>query len=289
MSQVSQIFDLKTGERRQTLADFIQYQNIKLKDESFHLKNLKVYIAGRRCDNTHWELKPRSRLTVIKKDVPKPDIEIVHREKSWIALNKPAGLSTQKTLLRHEANLYDFMRLYLLFEKNFPVHEPYVGLHHRLDRDTSGLVLMTLQTSLNAEVAKLFRDKTIQKTYRAQVEWGKGIPPHNWHQVDQIVRGQHAKHRFYFTVSDQAKGDEAISDFQLVQTVEAEKYHELLCFPRTGRTHQLRVQLKAAGWPIIGDPVYGSKKKGLRLRLHAERLEFNLKGQNFYLTVPAPW
>ena len=94
------------------------------------------------------------------------------------------------------------------------------------------------------------------------------------------------KHKFYFIVAE--KGDEAITEFETVGEYEGRAYL-LKCYPKTGRTHQIRVQLAHRGYAILGDWVYGDKKSAPRLMLHASDLEFHLAGQNHKFKAPSPF
>ena len=122
------------------------------------------------------------------KKVLSPQPEVVYQDKHIIVLNKVAGLPTQKTLKSFEDNLYDQVRLLCLKAKSFPVGMTYVGLHHRLDRGTSGLVVMSRQRSINKELSDLFKNRKMQKTYLALVEKGHSLPPDRWVQKDNLAR-----------------------------------------------------------------------------------------------------
>lgn len=245
-------------------------------------KKWVAYVNERKADKWDFRLRPRSHVAFVLKDQPLPSLEIVQQTKEWLVLNKPFGLPTQKTLKQDEINLYDRVRLYQIIFKKFPQWMPYVGLHHRLDRDTSGLVLMTLQKSANKEVADLFKDRKIKKEYLAWTEFGKSTPQVHWTEKNFIGRKFSKKPTFEFSV--QKKGDEAVTEFFLLES-EPEKFHKLRCLPKTGRTHQLRVQLSHLGWPILGDPIYGKKESASRLMLHAHALEFEFKGNSFKVTA----
>lgn len=246
-----------------------------------------VYVNDRKVVDDNRIIRPRSKILLVNKNSKKPQLDIVLEEKEFIVLNKPHGLPTQKTLKRNEVNLYDQVRLFFILEKGFPSGLPYVGLHHRLDRDTSGLVLMAKMRSVNKEIADLFKNRQITKVYRARTEWTQKRPPAKWLEQNKILRGFHSKHRFYFKIS-KGSGDTAITEYQYVKSIEGE-FHELLCFPKTGRTHQLRVQLKNLGWPILGDRVYGRKSTAQRMMLHAESLSFYLRGKEYRVEKKSAW
>jgi 23S rRNA pseudouridine1911/1915/1917 synthase len=280
------IFETKSGDKSLKLHTLLESYFIQNKITDSLINDYAVYINDRLSKDMNKVIRPRSKIVFFNKNLQKPKIEIVFENKELIVLNKPEGLPTQKTLKTHEDNLYDQVRLYYFLDKNIPQGVPYVGLHHRLDRMTSGLVLMTKMRSVNKEVADLFKNKKITKTYSAYCQWGLKKPQQKWLEKNLISRGQNKKHPFYFTVSK--KGDEAITQFELIESKES-CWHHFKCLPLTGRTHQLRVQLANLGFPIIGDPVYGKAEKGQRLMLHAEELQFTFKGQKVLVEAKPRW
>ncbi len=270
--------EFKSSDYATPLKDIVAHglktANINMAHES--IKDWAVYVNDRMMPSMNKSIRPRSRVLLVSRKAPPVDLQITKEAKDWLILDKPTDLPTQKTLKAFEDNLYDQVRLYFIQQKDFPQGLPYVGLHHRLDRGTSGLVLMTKQRSANKEIADLFKHRKIQKQYIALVEEGETSPPEKWRQKDFIKRGSTSKLKFFFKVSD--SGDEAISEFQRVETLPG-LGHKILCRPKTGRTHQLRVQLAHKGFPILGDSVYGNKKSAPRLMLHAQSLEFPYKGE----------
>lgn len=199
------------------------------------------------------------------------DLEIVHEDEWIFGVNKPAGLPTQPTLDEARANLY------MLLKKRFE----YVGLHHRLDRDTSGVMLFTKKKEVNAEVGKLFQAHLARKTYLAIVsvkerrgESGSRVLSEEWTVENYLARekGKAGKMR-----SVRSGGDAAQTDFRLLAQEGA--YALVEARPRTGRMHQIRVHLSEAGTPIVGDRAYGGeveidKRTVPRVMLHAAELRF---------------
>lgn len=275
----------------------VHYFEDRSPDQSLSLETLakkllaKINEPPERMNEDHWavycndrlvkgwkpKLRPKSRLVFAARFAPPLSLEIAFEDKHIVVFDKPEGLPTQPTLKSYEDNLFFQARLFYLQEKKFPVGLPYVGLHHRLDRGTSGLVLMTKQRQANKEVSDLFKNRKITKEYEAIVEWGDGDLPSRWRQEDPIKRKTGQKKKFFFMVDP--TGDSAISEFQVLEKKEGECFH-VACFPKTGRTHQLRVHLSHKGHPILGDSVYGRKKSAPRLMLHAARLQFRFNGHD---------
>lgn len=144
---------------------------------------------------------------------------------------------------------------------------PEATLHHRLDVDTSGLVLFVTDRGLDAVVGAMFAEHAIDKRYRAVVRPRDAAPPERWQVENFLGRDKRVKATRYRSV--RSGGKKAITEFEVLQrrrdgTVLVEAR------PITGRAHQIRVHCAEAGWPIVGDRFYG--EAGRRLMLHAWRL-----------------
>ncbi len=199
-------------------------------------------------------------------------------EDDWlIVVDKPAGLPTQPTVDAGRANVFDTLKKFLAQRGGA---EPYLGLHHRLDRDTSGVLLFTKDQKANAGVTALFAGKTAQKTYRALAVTGPTCPA-TWKVENHLgVVGRVGKASKFGAV--RSGGDPAQTSFRLVERLSGALLVEAQ--PHTGRTHQIRVHLAEGGHPIFGDGLYGGpmqlKAAGgafvpvPRVLLHAAQLEF---------------
>ena len=193
---------------------------------------------------------------------------IAYEDSDIIIIDKPSGLPTQSTQKPGEDHLYS-ATIAFLTKKN-PAKLAYVGLHHRLDRDTSGLVLMTKKSSANKSISDQFRDKKMIKKYRAIVE-GE-VPKQKRWKVEAPLRRLFESKLFRFGI-DHKKGDAATTLFEY-QHVLVNNHHLIECQPITGRTHQIRIHLASSQLPIIGDRLYGVTSE-VRMQLHAYRLQFD--------------
>lgn len=210
---------------------------------------------------------------------------IQFREKGLIIVSKPPGLPTQSTFKAWEDNLFQQILLRKIMEKNFPQKLPYLGLHHRLDRDTSGLVLMTEKPSCNKEVADLFRLRKIKKRYEALVQ---GIPKgDSWKNTSEIAKVKHPRYKFFFKAVPSG-GEAAETHFKVLEKIDGDHYL-LQCSPKTGRTHQIRVHLLDNGLRLLGDHVYGVLGKEKPMKLHAAQLDFVFQDQKISVHAPKPW
>lgn len=179
--------------------------------------------------------------------------ETIYEDKNVLVLDKPAGLlSMAKGEYCPEKTLED-----------------YGLLVHRLDRGTSGVVILAKNPETQKFLRKQFQDRKTHKTYYAVVE---GKPKLDEARIDLPI-ARDLKHPTTFRVDPNGKPSETF--YKVIRS--NDKYSLLELKPTTGRTHQLRVHLKYLGHPIIGDPVYGSKNAP-RLYLHAKELEITLPG-----------
>jgi 23S rRNA pseudouridine1911/1915/1917 synthase len=183
--------------------------------------------------------------------------DVLYEDAYLILVNKPSGLPTQPTLDEARENLYAAVRRF--FVERDGIVEPYVGLHHRLDRDTSGVVLFTKAREANAGVAQLFSQHLAVKTYwaitaRPQPDVSDSALQREWEIKNYLGKGGESGKRARFTAV-RSGGDFAHTDFRLLEAFPEALWIEAK--PRTGRTHQIRVHLSEHGLPILGDPVYG--------------------------------
>ncbi len=150
------------------------------------------------------------------------------------------------------------------------------GVVHRLDKETSGLIVLAKNERAHRWLQDQFRLRKVEKTYLALVD---GKPPTPAGRVEAYI-GRDPSHRKKMAIVPESRGREAISEYK---TVESFNKHTLLEFhPFTGRTHQIRLHCAFLGCPIVGDEVYGKKKPSLEIGrhfLHAYRLKIILPGE----------
>lgn len=244
-----------------------------------------VYLNGKRVRIASKELLPRAIVDIFvdlarlhsdeaAKDRPfeMRESDILYEDEQLIAVNKPAGLPTQPTLDEARSNLFAVVKKFLARREG--VVDPYVGLHHRLDRDTSGVVLFTKKTEANAGVAELFSGHLAKKTYQALTHRPRGgqSPSSEWVVRNHLgkVPGKGKKAKYGAVRSG---GDAAITEFKLLEAFPTALWVEAR--PMTGRTHQIRVHLSEDGMPILGDGFYGAREGSApRVMLHAVNLTF---------------
>ena len=195
-------------------------------------------------------------------------LDIVYQTDDFIIIYKPCGLSVHKD--QSEIGLTT-----LLAEQ---LGVPQVWLVHRLDKVTSGLLILALNAESAAEFFRLFSEHHIQKTYLA-------LSNQKPKKKQGLIVGDMQKARNGAWKLCQSKENPAITRFE---SVSCEPNLRLFILkPQTGKTHQLRVAMKSLGSPILGDALYGKKTEKIdRTYLHAARLQFEFKGQAFDVFIP---
>ena len=206
---------------------------------------------------------------LIAEDIP---LDIVFENEDLIVVNKAAGMVVHPAAGHASGTLVNAV---LGYEPDIEgiSGEERPGVVHRLDKQTSGLILLAKNERAHRWLQDQFRLRKVEKTYLALVE---GKPPTSSGRVEAYI-GRDPKHRKRMAIVSQRKGREAISEYK---TLESFKSHTLLEFhPFTGRTHQIRLHCAFLKCPIVGDEVYGRKSHSIELDrhfLHAYRLKIVL-------------
>ena len=184
-------------------------------------------------------------------------IEVVYQHSDFIIINKPEGISVHKD--QEELGLTELVAKQL--------NVPQVWLVHRLDKVTSGLLILALNAESAAEFLRLFSEYKIHKTYLA-------LSSQKPKKKQGLIIGDMKKARDGAWKLCQTKENPAITRFE---SVSCEPNLRLFILkPQTGKTHQLRVAMKSLGSPILGDGLYGKNIEKIdRTYLHATQLEFD--------------
>lgn len=209
-------------------------------------------------------------------DFAEQTLPVLYEDDNVIVINKPAGvLSHSKGALNDEFTVAEFFRQHTTYglESNRP------GIIHRLDRDTSGVMIGAKNPATASLLQRQFSDRKVKKTYIAKVA---GHPKNPVALVDLPI-GRHPSAPSTFRVD--AKGKPAETSYEVIAENTSTSLVKLQ--PRTGRTHQLRVHMQYLGTPIVGDRVYG--KEADRLYLHAYQLEITIpSGDRRVFTADVP-
>jgi len=216
---------------------------------------------------------------------PEPfPLDIVYEDEHLLVVNKPAGMVVHPAARMVSGTLVNALL----------AHCPQVadvggpdraGIVHRLDRETSGLIVVAKNPEAHAALQRQFKRRLVRKTYVALVE-GQVQPREG---IIEVPIGRDPKDRTRMAVS--RTGRPAVTQYRVVEVFP--QYTLLEVRPHTGRTHQIRVHLAWLGYPVVGDRVYGRRRQTLmpdRHFLHARDLAFThpVTGEKLVLSAPLP-
>jgi 23S rRNA pseudouridine1911/1915/1917 synthase len=220
-------------------------------------------------------------------DPPPPELQaeemplvILFENDDVVVLDKPQGLVVHPGSGNHAGTLVNGLLFrYSALGAAFGGEDPRPGIVHRLDKDTSGVIIVARNPRAHEALAAQFRDRSVRKRYVAIVQ---GIPSPAEGRIDaRLARDRRDRKKFRCV---QTGGRTAVTRYRVLRTWGTGRAaHSLVLFsPRTGRTHQLRVHARAIGMPILGDPLYGARDPlfpEATLMLHAASLRITLPGE----------
>lgn len=254
----------------------------KLVEDKNVTVNGKVEKAGK-------TLKEGDEITVILPDPVKLDLEaenipldIIYQDKDFAIINKPQGMTVHAGNGTHGSTLVNALLYHLdsLSGINGVIRP---GIVHRIDKDTSGLLVVAKNDAAHLSLSEQIKNKTCRRIYRALVE---GVVKQNEGTIDTFI-GRSDKNRTMMAVKPE--GRRAITHYKVLKRYKDFTYMEFSL--ETGRTHQIRVHTKYIGHPIVGDPVYGFKNQKFKLNgqlLHAYKLELTHPSTGERMTFEAP-
>jgi 23S rRNA pseudouridine1911/1915/1917 synthase len=203
-----------------------------------------------------YRLQPGDRIVVHIENIqpikPEPEdgaLDILHQDEDLLILNKPAGILTHPAPGITKGTLVNRLLFRFPQLKAFGNDRP--GIVHRLDKETSGVLVIALKPEIEEALMSRFRDRQIKKTYRAIVH---GNPRVDGDLIDMPI-GRHAAHPEKMDVVQ--GGREASTEYRVLKRFG--KFSLLELYPRTGRTHQIRVHLFKIGHPVLMDKLYGPR------------------------------
>jgi len=227
------------------------------------------------------QLPPIEKSTLIPESIP---LNIVFENEDLLVINKPAGMVVHPAAGHAAGTLVHAVLAHVPnIEGVGGVQRP--GIVHRLDKDTSGLIVLAKNDRAHQWLQDQFRDRQVKKVYLALVD---GQPPTPEGRIEAAV-GRDSSHRKRMSVTQPHRGRAAISEYK---TLEKFDQHTLLeVHIHTGRTHQIRVHMAFIGCPIAGDQVYGRNHATISAKrhfLHAHRLSIIIPGEAIPRTFAAP-
>jgi 23S rRNA pseudouridine1911/1915/1917 synthase len=230
-------------------------------------------------DEIHVVLPEEEEELVLPEAIP---LDIVYEDVYLLAVNKPAGMVVHPALGHHSGTLVNALLGYNPQLVNIGGMER-AGIVHRLDKDTSGILLVAKTPDTHAALQSQFKRRQVQKTYLALVE-GHVYPKEG---VIEAPVGRDREKRKQMAV--RRSGRPAVTQYRAIETFRDHTLVEVR--PRTGRTHQIRVHLSWMGYPVVGDPVYGRRRQRLlsnRHFLHAQKLTFKHPETEKEINLVAP-
>ncbi|MCX6119729.1 MAG: RluA family pseudouridine synthase [Proteobacteria bacterium] len=219
-----------------------------------YVNNKRVHIASRKVnggDKVRVEYSEAALSTVKQKKFLLQTSDIVFNELNLIAINKPPGLPSQATrdqdVMHAEISLRNWIK-----ESNLKIES--LILVHRLDKETSGVLLFATTSNVATWVTDQFKQRTTKKEYLALCY---GIPKEKTFEVDCHLSDIDNKSGKVSIV--RSGGKQSKTSFQLIALHKEKNISLIHCFPETGRSHQIRVHLESLGLPILGDKKYGAR------------------------------
>lgn len=296
------------------LDDFLKNElPVKTKEDFSNSKLRRLIVAGavsvngRPVNRPAFELRGKSTVTVIfdrekffyekqpddiKFEVT--DEAVLYETEDLIFINKPAFFPVEQTITGNRDNLHDAVVRYLWSRNSELRNPPYVGIMHRLDRETSGVILFTKNRGINKAVSEMFQGHNFEKKYLAVVEGGSGkvkAAPGKSFTVEKFMGRVSGKSQAgkWGSLPESKGGQYSKTTFTVLKeiNIEGKNCYLVECDLFTGRTHQIRVHLSEAGLPILGDELYGGKC-AKRLYLHASELSAGVGSLKFSVKCEFP-
>jgi 23S rRNA pseudouridine1911/1915/1917 synthase len=232
--------------------------------------------TGEKIDVTH---PPPSTVGLLPEAIP---VTIIYEDDDLLVIDKPAGLTVHPAPGHPSHTLVNAVLSHLNeIEDEGDVTRP--GIVHRLDKDTSGVMLVAKNNVALANLADQFKARTVKKTYITLV---KGILKPDKGVIEAPI-GRDSGDRKKMAVTGESRGRAARTNYQVIRYVGKNSLLEIT--PETGRTHQIRVHLAAIGYPVFGDITYGKRSAFLnRQFLHAHKIGFNMPSSGKWVEFESP-
>lgn len=264
--------------RRLIVSGFVSVNSKPVTRPAFELRGKSVVIVSFDSEKFFYEKKPDDVVFEVTGDA------VLYEDENLIFINKPANFPVEQTITGNRANLHDAVVDYLWKKNPALRNPPYVGIMHRLDRTTSGVIVFTKNRTVNKSISEIFQSHNLIKKYLAVVkDDGKLSDGENFTVemfMDRITgKSQQGK---WGKLSEARGGQYSKTCFRVLRhlTVEGCKSLLLECTLFTGRTHQIRVHLAEQGLSILGDELYGGIPAS-RIYLHSKKLAFTLEKKQY--------
>ena len=252
------------------------------------IKEGNIFVNGK-IEKANYILKNQDVIDVIYKEPEETDIvaqdiplDIVYEDSDIIVINKKAGMVVHPGAGNYKDTLVNAL-MYHCHDLSGINGYIRAGIVHRIDKDTSGLIVACKNDNAHRNLSIQFSEKLVTKKYVAICS---GIIPHNLGKIDAPI-ARDPKNRQQMAIIEGGKS--AITNFKVIERFKKHTLIEVLL--ETGRTHQIRVHMKYIGYPVLGDPIYGYKNEVDNEHgqyLHAKELSFYHPKTNELLHFEAP-
>ena len=245
-------------------------------------KTQKVSYKVQENDEIEVNVPEAKELDIQAEDIP---VEVVYEDKDIIVVNKPKGLVVHPANGNWDGTLVNAIMAICKDSLSGIGGEIRPGIVHRLDKDTSGLLIIAKNDEAHLNMSNQIKDRQVKKFYYALV---RGVVPENEATINMPI-GRSTKDRKKMAVTK--NGKEAVTHFKVLERFN--KYTLLEVKIDTGRTHQIRVHLSEIGHPVVGDEVYSNGKNEFGIKgqlLHAKSLDFKhpITGKTMHLEAELP-
>ncbi len=286
-------FDFQVTEHAERLDKFLVTQMTDLSRARVQtlIKEGHVFVNGAVVTKTGFDAGVGSEVRV---EVPEPlptqlqgediPLQVVFENDDILVIDKPAGMVVHPALGHATGTLVNAALGYAP-EMEGVAGEGRPGVVHRLDKDTSGLILIAKNDRALYWLQEQFKTRQVQKVYLALSD---GHPKTPTGRIEAAIGRDPAQRKQMAIVSD-AKGRAAVSEYLVMESFAEHTLFEV--YPHTGRTHQIRLHLTMIGCPIVGDTLYGHSHPSLKIKrqfLHAARLTVTLPGETEPRTFQSP-
>ncbi|RAI82968.1 RluA family pseudouridine synthase [Macrococcoides goetzii] len=251
---------------------------------------LDLVIVNGKPVKANYKLRLDDEIVVTEKPVEEIDlqaedlgIEIYYEDKDVAIVYKPKGMVVHPAPGHPNGTLVNGL-MYAIKDLSGINGEIRPGIVHRIDKDTSGLLMIAKNDIAHRGLVEQLVDKSVTRKYTALVH---GVIPHEFGTIDAPI-GRNVRDRQEMAIVD--NGKQAVTHFNVIETFD--KYTLVECVLETGRTHQIRVHMKHIGFPLVGDPKYGPKKTmdidGQALHAGVIGFEHPVTGEYIERTAPIP-
>jgi 23S rRNA pseudouridine1911/1915/1917 synthase len=257
-------------------------------------------LVNQKTVKPNYHLKKADQLVITSRKIlrqiqPNPEIklQVIFQNNDFLVINKPAGLSVHPVKFIDNQTLVSGLLAQFSEIKNVGDKSRdsklRPGIVHRLDKETSGVILIARNQKTFTTFKKMFRERKIEKQY---LSWVYGqLSPREGLIEKALSRSKNYKKQTIAKVNSLRKSRTAVTYYKVKKVLADFSLVEVA--PKTGRTHQIRIHLASLGHPVVGDKLYKAPRKLRKISagrqlLHAAKISFSLEGKNFVFQAPLP-